>query len=705
MWITHRDAEFSKSALYTFKKTFNAGSGAAATVRISAETRFKLYVNGALVSHGPQKAADKEKFYSVLDISKHLIEGENLIEVQVLQLPADDDLSAPPVIYALFRSGNMLLWAHISVNEEGKITEFETDESWLCAKNEAVSFRRPTEGVSASLSESVDMSRSRLEFTPAVSVMPAMGDFSHHINYGCTNRFYLKKRIIPELFLKEGSFVSEKDGVYDAGVLKFGYIRARIKGTGRVRLTYAESFGRSDNKADREDSSLGLYGDTDEIFAVGDCEFLPFWYRCFRFVRVETEGSARLEGIDFIETGYPFEFESDYDFGSPEDNALWDISVRTLRLCAHETYEDCPYYEQLQYQMDTSLQMLFTYCLTDDDALARQAIRAYAASQREDGLMTSRYPALEIQYIPTFSLFFIFMLHCHLVRFGDKEYIRSYLDNAEGVLKWFRAQRDENGLIRRTHFWNFIDWASTWGADAGSPLPPSSEPVVHHGLMVSYASRLLAEIYEALGSKERASELMREAKYLNEASKRAFFKDGIYYDDIRHTKKSEHAEVWAVLSGAMDPELGRAALTEARGWQTRSTFAFAYFLFRALEICGIYEYSEDIMQKLRGLPALNCTTVPETPEYPRSECHAWGSIAIYEFTHTLLGVKADSRTPYIEISPRIPEGRSAEGTVFTHLGKVRVRVENKNGLSISVTAPKGVHFRFPEGAEYTVKSV
>ena len=32
-------------------------------------------------------------------------------------------------------------------------------------------------------------------------------------------------------------------------------------------------------------------------------------------------------------------------------------------MCAHETYMDCPYYEQLQYGGDTRLEILATYSL------------------------------------------------------------------------------------------------------------------------------------------------------------------------------------------------------------------------------------------------------------------------------------------------------------------------------------------------------
>ena len=36
-------------------------------------------------------------------------------------------------------------------------------------------------------------------------------------------------------------------------------------------------------------------------------------------------------------------------------------------MCAHETYMDCPYYEQMMYVGDTRLEVLTTYAISRDD--------------------------------------------------------------------------------------------------------------------------------------------------------------------------------------------------------------------------------------------------------------------------------------------------------------------------------------------------
>jgi len=48
-------------------------------------------------------------------------------------------------------------------------------------------------------------------------------------------------------------------------------------------------------------------------------------------------------------TGYPFVLNAKFDSDKPELQKVLEVGWRTARLCAIETYMDCPFYEQLQY--------------------------------------------------------------------------------------------------------------------------------------------------------------------------------------------------------------------------------------------------------------------------------------------------------------------------------------------------------------------
>ena len=81
-----------------------------------------------------------------------------------------------------------------------------------------------------------------------------------------------------------------------------------------------------------------------------------------------------------------------FESPDPQLKQIWDISWRTARLDAHETYMDTPYYEQLQYIGDTRIQALISYAVAGDGRLARQALEAFNDSRIPEGITLSRYP-------------------------------------------------------------------------------------------------------------------------------------------------------------------------------------------------------------------------------------------------------------------------------------------------------------------------
>jgi hypothetical protein len=54
-----------------------------AIVRLSADTRYKLLVNGSRICVGPTRGSTRIWYYDTIDLSKHLVVGKNVIRVDV----------------------------------------------------------------------------------------------------------------------------------------------------------------------------------------------------------------------------------------------------------------------------------------------------------------------------------------------------------------------------------------------------------------------------------------------------------------------------------------------------------------------------------------------------------------------------------------------------------------------------------------------
>lgn len=54
-------------------------------LRLTADTRYKMRVNGARTAVGPSRGSDRIWYYDTIDIAPHLVPGPNVIEIEVLR--------------------------------------------------------------------------------------------------------------------------------------------------------------------------------------------------------------------------------------------------------------------------------------------------------------------------------------------------------------------------------------------------------------------------------------------------------------------------------------------------------------------------------------------------------------------------------------------------------------------------------------------
>lgn len=435
-------------------------------------------------------------------------------------------------------------------------------------------------------------------------------------------------------------------------------------------------------KGNRNRRSGKFFGPRDTFVANGDRQrFDTPWWRCGRFVelRIETaEAPLEIEAFRVRETRYPLLPESEFR-GDRRLEQSAPLMVRALQMCAHETYMDCPYYEQLMYVGDTRLQVLATYSLTHDDRLPRKAIQMFDASRLSSGLTQSRFPCREIQIIPTFSLWWVGMVHDFARWRDDAGFVRARMPGVRSVLETMLSYRNSRGLIEAPDGWNYVDWVPTWR----NGLPPDAI----HGVsgpvnwQMVLALQHAADLERWLGDPESAARYRRLAGELSDRVAAAFWnpRRQQFADDLDHRHCSEHSQCLAILAGRQ---------AKLDGDLARTTIYFSHYLFEALRLLGQPATILKRMQLWFDLEKQGFKTTPERPEPSRSDCHGWGAHPLYHYHATFAGIRpAGLGFREIEIRPLLP--------VYSRLPHPRGWVEvDLTGKHPWVSLPPGTSGQF-----------
>ena len=744
-WIAHPDISGHEYGVYHFRKTVELETTPEHfNVHVSADNRYRLLVNGIPVVAGPQRSDVMHWRYEEVDLAPYLRTGSNVIAAVVWNWGEHK-----PVAQHSYQTGFLIRGA---TAEEATIDTGAT--SWKVVANSAYSAlpvsREQVGGYYASPpGESLDAERypwgwqnsgfddSAWDDADIVHVARDRGSFPFN-----AGGWQLVARTIPAMDEHPVRFQSVRrtEGVttdegflgnsgtlvipanttatvlLDQSHLTNAYFRVETShGAGsEISVTYAEALkdenGIKGHRDEIEGKSISGIVDRFQIDGGEKRQFETLWFRTYRYVELNIEtGDEALEihSVGGLYTAYPYSLNANFDSDLPWLEDMWDINWRVLRLCAWETYFDTPYYEQLQYIGDTRLQALLSLYMSGDDRLMRQALTHFDHSRIPEGITASRYPSDLGQYIPTFSLFWVAMVHDYWMHRDDSSYVGGLMTGIRNVLTWFEGRVDATGLVGPLPWWPFADWTEEW--ESGIAPGGSDGHSVLITLQYVYALQRTVELERTFGGEEEADRLLALANTLLDAvGNQAYDTDkGLFRDSLEEATFSQHTNTMAILTGAVQGEDDRRTIMERildDTTLTQAGYYFSFYIFEALREAGLGERYIEQLAPWQDMLALGLTTTPEKPPPSRTDSHAWAAHPNYGLLATVLGIRpAEPGFRSVVIAPNLGPLQRAEGKMPHPLGEIEVSLKRvgPEGVQARITLPGGLQGIFEWRGETT----
>ncbi len=711
-WIAVPKSPRTEYGVYHFRKTFDLGARPEHfVVHVSGDNRYQLFVNGQRVAWGPARGDLFHWRYETVDIAGFLQPGKNVLAAVVWNFGED-----APEAQITLETGFVLQ------GDGDAERAADTGPSWKCVRDEAYSPAVITSGtvrgywaagpgdrVNAAVHpwgwESPEFDDSA--WAAAVVVAPAAGREARDVH----SRWMLVPRTIPmmeeraekPLTMRKGSlntFSSKTNALYDQGYLTTAYPRLTVSG-GKgavVRMRYAEALFKTNprEKGNRNEiEGKEFIGNYDEFVLDGGAHrvFRPLWWRTYRYLQLEIESKdepVTVEGITATATGFPFVRKAKFDAGVPELNQILDVGWRTARLCAHETYMDCPYYEQLQYAGDTRVQSLVSLFQTGDARLMRNAIDQLNDSRQSDGCTMSRYPTRMEQYIPGFALWWVGMVHDYHWYVADPAFVRRMLPGVRSVLSFFEGYQKVNGSLVSLPWWRYFDWVPEW-PNGDAPQDADGSAAVFD-LQLLMALRWAAALEKAVGLAELAQVYSERERTLRATIRTLYWDEAreLFADTPSKKMFSQHTNTMAVLADVVSGEPARALMlrTLTAPGLAKGALYFKFYMHQALAKVGEGDRYLEQLDDWRGMLANGLTTFAEVVDRPgqptRSDCHAWSASPNIELMRTVLGV--DSAAPgfsRVVVRPHLGQLKFVEGAVPHSQGMIEVRVEAAGNVRVN----------------------
>jgi hypothetical protein len=748
-WIAHPEFGGEETVVTAYRNRFKLESAKKQTIHVSADQRYELFLDGERIGRGPERGDQENWFYETYELD--LKPGEHTLVARTWWLAPD---APPPYAQMTMRPGFFLLGdcgkdTHIStgiakwqvkqlggytfvppqmrngfqvtgakVHLDGSKFDWGFEEGkgdgWIDAKT-----IRPA-AVASFINEPIPYWLLRPAMLPQMMERALqLGEPKNVAAVPDGDIRAVPVRAADNIKSEQGDWTKFLQGkstitipaktkrrvIVDLGDYYCAYPRLTTTGGAGATVSifwaeglYNELEGRTKgNRGEIENKYFLGIGDTFEIAGGEKQLYAPLWWEAGRWVEIVVSTKSEpltLDSLQFNETHFSHKFEQKFESDDPRLAKIISPALRTLEMCSHETYFDCPYYEQLMYVGDTRLQVLVTYATTRDDHLPRKAMVMFDQSRLNTGMTQSRYPSHIRQIIPPFSLYWVGMIHDYSMWRDDLDFIRARMPGVRAVLDGFRKYINKDNLLTAPDGWNFVDWVPGWYHGTA----PDSQHGINGTLNFHFAWTLrhAADLETLVGEPELAARNRKTADAISRAASQAFWDEtrGLFSEDLKHEHFSEHTQCMALLGDSVPKEKESQVIDhlfkEANLYRT--TIYFLHYLFEVCQRTGRMEKFFERLQLWFDLEKQGFKTMVESPEPSRSDCHAWGAHPVYHYFATVLGIRPSSAGfKKVRIQPQLGELQSASGTMIHPRGMIRVSVTaDPDKFSGEIELPAGV---------------
>ncbi len=503
-----------------FRRTFELSAvPSAATVYITADDYYKLYINGTFVTQGPAPAYHFHYGYNTVDVTAYLRPGKNTVAVHTLY---------QGLINRVWVSGDNRHGLLLDLDCDG-VTVLSSDEAFLTHPHTGYT-ETGTVGYATQFLETYDSRADEAGF--------AMPDFDDSMWTNALPREILDYTVVPQ---------ATKSLVFE----DIAPVRVENRGDGRLFIDFGKIYVGYIHLTARGNAgdeiiircAQELNGDGEIRYALrANCTYEENWilsgntdtldwfdYKSFRYAELTLPAGCTVDKISFAARHYPYTETAALRPEYREDEAMqkvWALCTNSQKYGVQEVIQDCMEREKGFYVGDGCYTALANLILTGDDSIVRKLIDdAFRSTFITPGMVTCLDCSM-MQEIAEYPLMLISLILWHYRLCGDREYLAKNYPGVCALLDVYRRDYERDGLLRDLDKWCVVEWPANFRD--GYDVDITEGKVCHEPHVA-----LNAYYIEAIRCVNKMADILGKPAYRDENDLLPAFTSA-FYDSERH---------------------------------------------------------------------------------------------------------------------------------------------------------------------------